>query len=82
MPANDKNYSRPIPHTFTGVQWCAIEGMLALGVCTATQFHSPTMRDKAAVVADLMAEINKLVDAAKQLEPTGSGLDHPSRKHW
>jgi len=78
MPANDKDFSRRIPHTFTAVQWCAIRDLLRLGIYA----NIGSLTDRTKVVKELLPEIEELVEIGKQLEPIGSGLDHPSKKDW
>lgn len=78
MPANDKDFSRRLPHTFTAVQWCAIRDVLKAGL----YINVGALRDRNEIVKELMPDLEDLVGAAKQLEPLGSGLDHPSKKDW
>lgn len=85
MPDDKRAYSRPLPHTFTGVQWAAILHTLSIGVETIRNMAGDASQlDERWRIAEqeVLPELRKLVDSARFIEATGRGLDHPSRAHW
>lgn len=68
----DKDFSRPIPRTYTGVQWAVI--------LRALQQYADLTHDGRTCVTharQMLPDLREHVEACAQLEPIGCGLDNP-----
>lgn len=73
-------FSRSIPRTLTAVEWHAIMVLLQRGLETNPRSWEEesfqTIREK------VLPALEKDVAAMIEIEPSGMGLNHPTRRAW